>query len=88
MAKSGAQPNNNNAGKNRPWSEEIRKAALMGDRKRLRKIAERLLDKCEEGDIAALKEFGDRFEGKVPQGIEANHTGSIVLKVDNSDVDL
>lgn len=59
--------NKNGRKENRAWSEEIRKAATQ--RKRLRNLAEALLDKAEAGDVAALKEFGDRFDGKVAQQI-------------------
>lgn len=70
MAKKGAQPGNNNAGKNKPWSDALRKALLQSDGKRLRNIAEALLAKAEEGDVSALKELGDRVEGRVLQQIE------------------
>jgi phage gp29-like protein len=33
----------------------------------LRAIAERLLDQAEQGDMAALKELGDRVEGRPTQ---------------------
>ena len=68
MAKSGAQPGNNNAGKNKIWSDALRKAVLA--RKKIDKLAEALIRRAEDGDVPALKELGDRLEGKVPQGIE------------------
>lgn len=70
MAGKGAPKGNNNAGKNKPWSDALRKALLQSDGARLRRIAEALLKKAEEGDIAALKELGDRVEGRVIQQIE------------------
>lgn len=70
MAGKGAPKGNNNAGKNKPWSDALRKALLQSDGKRLRKIAEALLTRAEEGDVAALKELGDRVEGRVLQQIE------------------
>lgn len=80
--------NRNGCKENRAWSEEIRKAATQ--RKRLRKLAEALLDKCEEGDVSALKEFGDRFDGKVAQQIvgpggEGEHT--IITRIEEVIVD-
>lgn len=42
---------------------------------KLRNIARALIAKAEEGDMAAIKEFADRIDGKVPQGLE--HTGHI-----------
>jgi hypothetical protein len=35
-------------------------------RKRLRKIAEKLIDLAEGGDVSAIKEIIDRVDGKVP----------------------
>lgn len=32
-------------------------------------LAERLLALCDEGDLAALQELGNRLEGKTPQAI-------------------
>lgn len=32
-------------------------------------VAKALLDKAAEGDVQAIKEVGDRLDGKVPQGI-------------------
>ena len=32
-------------------------------------LAEKLLEKVDEGDTSAIKELGDRLEGKVPQAI-------------------
>jgi len=45
------------------------------DMPKLRNIARALIAKAEEGDMAAIKEFADRIDGKVPQGLE--HTGQI-----------
>ena len=38
--------------------------------RKLRVIAERLLDEAAMGNVQALKEVADRLDGKVPQGIE------------------
>lgn len=70
--KIGAPVGNKNASKAKPWSDAIRKAAIRviatdeGNRKKLDILAERLLTKALEGDVPALKELGDRIEGKVP----------------------
>ena len=32
-------------------------------------LAERLLDKAAEGDVSAMKELGDRLDGKSPQAL-------------------
>lgn len=68
----GGQPGNKNSSKtNRMWAETIRRAALQSDGARLRRIAEALLDKAAEGDVAAIKELGDRLDGKSMQAIES-----------------
>ena len=85
MAKRGAQPGNKNAAKGKIWSDAIR-MEIAQDRHRVRKLVRALLKKAEEGDVSALKEFGDRIEGKVPQGIEGTgEKGEIILKVTKDD---
>jgi hypothetical protein len=80
--KVGAPLGSRNAAKNKPWSDAIRRALARrekGHPKRLNRLADALLDKCEEGDIPALKEFGDRVEGKVPQAITGADGGAIEI---------
>lgn len=64
-----APKGNQNAKKAKVWSDAIRKA-LAGDKGRLERLARALLDKAEEGDMAALREVGDRLEGKPVQSHE------------------
>lgn len=61
--------NTNGNKNNRLWADTIRRAVVQADGVRLRRIAEALLDKAAEGDIAAIKEMGDRLDGKVTQVI-------------------
>jgi hypothetical protein len=69
----GAPKGNNNAGKNKVWSEALRKEIVQGDN--LPKLARALIAKATEGDVAALREIGDRLEGKPNQSITgANDT--------------
>jgi len=66
----GAPKGNTNSSKNnRLWTDTIRRAVIQADPDRLRRIAEALLDKAETGDIGAIKEIGDRLDGKVAQTI-------------------
>lgn len=66
----GAPVGNTNSSKdNRLWSNTIRRAVLQSDAERLRKIAEALITKAEDGDITAIKEIGDRLEGKPAQSV-------------------
>jgi hypothetical protein len=56
----------------KPWKEAILRAIKRreeSDPHALDKLADKLLDKVGEGDVSAIKEFGDRLDGKVPQGI-------------------
>lgn len=66
-----------NKGKDKPWSDAIRRAMHRtledGKTKRLDALANKLLDRALDGDVAALKEFGDRIDGKPSQQLE--HTG-------------
>ena len=70
------QPGNQEAKKStnvRPWKEAINRAIKRreeSDPLALEKLADKLLSKVAEGDVSAIKEFGDRVDGKVPQAIE------------------
>ena len=67
---SGPPLGNKNAVKeNRLWSETIRRAVTQADSKKLRAIADKLIEKAAEGDIQAIKELGDRLDGKPAQTI-------------------
>lgn len=61
--------------KSRPFKDAIdaaiKKAGGGDDGKDfLEAIARALLDKAASGDVPAIKEFGDRYDGKVPQAVE------------------
>ena len=79
------QGNQNSSKTNRLWGETIRKAALQADAKLLRKIADKLLEKAAEGDIQAIKELGDRSDGRSVQAVEAKVEGNISLNVSQGD---
>jgi hypothetical protein len=49
-----------------PFNSALR-LALRGDPLRLRRIAEKLAEKAEEGDLAAIRELADRLDGKPAQ---------------------
>ena len=67
----GAPEGNNNSNKNnRVWADTIRRALIQSDGERIRRIAEALLTKAEDGDMAAIKEMGDRLDGKATLAIE------------------
>ena len=71
----------NSSKTNRIWGNIIKKLAVQEDYKRLHAMAEKLYDKAIiDGDLAAIKEVGDRVDGKVVQQIDQNteHSGSIM----------
>ena len=82
--KVGAPFGNKNSNKNnRIWGDTIRKLAIQEDYKKLHAIAEKLYDKALEGDMSAMKEIGDRLDGKALQ--ENKVTGDsdepVVIKI-------
>jgi hypothetical protein len=57
------------------WRDAIRKAVNQRDKdgsKALERLANKLVRLGEDGDVSALKEIGDRLDGKATQAIEAN----------------
>jgi hypothetical protein len=54
----------------KPFADMLRVALLSGDGRRLRVIAEKLAEKAEQGDLQAIREVGDRLDGKAVQAIE------------------
>lgn len=73
----GAPLGNQNARK-RHWAEAIT-AAVQKEvdpatgRRKLHAICDKLIAMAEEGDIQAMKEIGDRLDGKATQALE--HSG-------------
>jgi hypothetical protein len=53
----------------KPFADALR-IALRGHPIRLRRIAEKLTEKAEEGDLAAIRELADRLDGKPAQVID------------------
>lgn len=75
MPVGGQKGNKNSSRSNRLWGDTIRRAIDQSDGKRLRTIAEKLLDKAAEGDIQAIRELGDRLDGKPHQSMDLEATG-------------
>ena len=77
MANSGGQPGNQNAANGKKWKAAIDRAlaerSRVAQKEALDLLAEKLLAKCDEGDLSALKELGDRIDGKAAQSLE--HSG-------------
>ena len=74
----GAPLGNRNQSKTKPWADAIRRALARrektGQGADLNRLAEALLDKAAEGDLVALRELGDRLDGKPAQSISAEVT--------------
>ncbi|MGI9373951.1 MAG: hypothetical protein ACR2OJ_15795 [Hyphomicrobiales bacterium] len=64
-------PGNKNSGRRqeKPFADALRIeiAALTDDRKGLRRVARKLIEKAESGDLAAIKELADRTDGRSVQ---------------------
>jgi hypothetical protein len=59
---------NNNATKNKYWSDALRKYITQNPQE-LEEAAKALFQKAKEGDVAAMREIGDRLEGKAAQSV-------------------
>ena len=70
----GAPTGNNNAAKAKVWTAAIERAlanrSRLDQKDALDSLAEKLLAKCDEADLRALKELGNRLEGKPGQAID------------------
>lgn len=78
MAGKGGPIGNKYAANSKRWKDAIHKA-LAEDKQALKRVAKALIAKAEEGDVSAIKEFGDRVDGKVSQELE--HSGEIKATV-------
>lgn len=78
----GAPKGNTNGCKaNRVWSDAIRMAIARREKSgkpgALRDLADTIIDKALEGDMTAIKELGDRIDGKAVQSIVGPDNGPI-----------
>src|SRR6186997_2023554 len=64
----------------KPFADALR-IALRGDPLRLRRIAEKLAEKAEEGDLAAIRELADRRDGKPLQAHKGEDVGDLVVVI-------
>lgn len=56
--------NKHSSKENRIWGSIIKKLAVQEDYKKLHVIANALFEKAADGDMNAIKEIGDRLDGK------------------------
>ena len=84
----GGQPGNNNASKNKPFLDAMRRALAQNPQK-IAKIVDKVLDQAEAGEAWAVKEVADRLDGKAiaiqeiqgPNGAELK-TGVVITLVE------
>ena len=57
----------NSTSEKRAWSKIVRKLAVQEDYAKLHRVANALYEKAAEGDVSAIKELGDRLDGKAMQ---------------------
>lgn len=65
----GAPIGNDNNKKNLYWSDALRKHVTQNPNDLLA-AAKALFDKAKDGDVTAMKEIGDRLEGKPKQQVD------------------
>lgn len=69
-----AAPYHNNGGKkDKLWRDALMVAIKRTDsegRVMLAKIAQKVVEAAVEGDMSAIKEIGDRIDGKAPQSLD------------------
>ena len=76
-----APEGNKNATKNKYWSDALRKYITQNPTE-LEQAAKALFAKAKEGDVAAIKEIGDRLEGKAVQRVEGSgEDGEFITKM-------
>jgi hypothetical protein len=77
----GAPVGNQNGAKGRQWSEAVKRAirAKYGKEwdEALQDLASKLVDAADGGDLQALKEVGDRLDGKPNQTVDATVKGDL-----------
>jgi len=72
----------------KPWRDALRVEANSNP-KRLRDLAAKTFDMAAEGDMAAIREIGDRLDGKAVQQTDNEHkvTGDITIILERPNID-
>ena len=73
--------NQNSSKNNRIWGKIVKKLAVQEDYAKLHSVANALYEKAASGDIAAIKELGDRLDGKASQEITGDSDAPITVIV-------
>lgn len=74
--------------RDKPFRDALRLAIneADGDEKKLRKVARALVTKAMDGDVQAIREIGDRLDGKVAQIVEATHFNGDATDMSDDDL--
>ena len=68
---------NTNATKNKPWAEALARVNIQSDGAKMRSLAEKVWEMALEGDPQAIKEIGERHDGKASQTMDVTHRGGL-----------
>jgi hypothetical protein len=92
MFEKGQSGNPGGRPKEKPWRDALTIAIKDGDGLRLRRIADAVVTLAETGDMQAIKEIGDRLDGKPAQqtivtGDEDGGAVNIIQRIERHIVD-
>jgi len=79
LAAKANKSNTHSSKNNRLWADTLKRALLQADGNKIRAIAEALIEKAASGDVSAIRELGDRVDGKPTQQIDqtTEHSGEV-----------
>jgi hypothetical protein len=80
----GGQPGNQNGKKGKLFYNQLRVALVQEDSRKLRTIAQKLVDAAEQGEPWAIKEVIDRIDGKAVQSTEISGLDGGILETLNT----
>jgi hypothetical protein len=82
--KGGAPVGNQNGKKGKLFYNQLRVALIQEDSRKLRMIAQKLVDAAEQGEPWAIKEVIDRVDGKAVQATEISGLDGGILETLNT----
>jgi hypothetical protein len=77
----GGQPGNQNGKKGKLFYNQLRVALVQEDSRKLRTIAQKLVDAAEQGEPWAIKEVIDRVDGKAVQATEISGADGNAIEI-------
>jgi len=67
---------------NKPFLDALNRAIAQDDAKKLRAVAEKLLEKAADGQRWAIRELADRLDGKAHQSIGGPEGGAVLAVIE------